>query len=125
MIVTRKGVVMKKKYKPVAKKVKPVVASVPNEFRIERNIIGDPLANIPTLSPNPPLFTPCGHYTEERMIALQTRHGDFLLPEEMKLLHHLMSLQNEAFAWSDLERGSFKTEYFPPVEIPIIPHTMD
>ena len=123
MIVTRKGVVTKKKYKPVAKKVKPVVASVPNEFRIERNIIGDPLANIPTLSPNPPLFTPCGRYTEERMIALQTRHGDFLLPEEMKLLHHLMSLQNEAFAWSDLERGSFKTEYFPPVEIPVIPHT--
>ena len=97
MIVTRKGVVTKKKYKPVAKKVKPVVASVPNEFRIERNIISNPLANIPTLSPNPLLFTPCGRYTEEQMITLQTRHDDFLLPEEMKLLHHFMSLQNEAF----------------------------
>jgi hypothetical protein len=103
MIVTRKGVVTKKKYKPVAKKVKPVIASVPNEFRIERNIIGDPLEELPTLSQNPPPFVPTGRYTEERMRALQERHRDFLLPEEMKLLHHLMSLQNGAFAWSDLE----------------------
>ncbi|KAF8219426.1 hypothetical protein L208DRAFT_1224940, partial [Tricholoma matsutake] len=78
---------------------------------------------IPTLLPNPPPFTPIGRYTKERMITLQTRHGEFLLPEEMKLLHHLMSLQNEAFAWSDLECGSFKTKFFPPVEIPVIPHT--
>ena len=97
--------------------------SVPNEFCIEHNIIGNPLAEILILLPNPPSFTPTGRYTEECMITLQTHHGDFLLPEEMKLLHHLMSLQNKAFAWSDLERGSFKTEYFPPVEIPDIPHT--
>ena len=30
---------------------------------------------------------------------------------------------NEAFGWDDSERGRFKTEYFPPVDIPIIPHT--
>ena len=114
---------MKKKYKPVAKKVRPVIASVPNKFRIERNIIGDPLAELPILSHNPPPFVPTGRYTEERKCALQERHGAFLLPAEMNLLHHLMSLQNDAFTWSDLERGSFKTEFFPPVEIPVIPHT--
>ena len=123
MIIMHKGVVTKKKYKPVAKKVRPVIASVPNKFRIERNIIGDPLAGLPILSHNPPPFVPTGCYTEERKCALQERHGAFLLPDKMHLLHHLMSLQNDAFAWSDLERGSFKTEFFPPVEIPVIPHT--
>jgi len=39
------------------------------------------------------------------------------------LLHHFMMENNEAFAWDDSERGRFKTEYFPPVDIPIIPHT--
>jgi hypothetical protein len=115
--------VTKKKYKPIAKKVKPVITSVPNEFCIECNIIGYPLEELPTLSQNPPPFVPTGRYTEERMHALQECHGDFLLPEELKLLHHLMSLQNSAFAWSDTERGSFKTEFFPPVKIPVIPHT--
>ena len=62
MIITRKRVVTKKKYKPVAKKVKLVVTSVPNKFHIECNIIGNPLTNIPMLLPNPPLFTLIWHY---------------------------------------------------------------
>ena len=123
MIVMCKGVVTKKKYKPVAKKVRPVITSVPNEFCIEHKIIGNPLAELPILSHNPPPFVPTSRYTEECKCVLQERHGTFLLPEEMNLLHHLMSLQNNAFAWSDLERGSFKTKFFPPAEIPVIPHT--
>ena len=42
-IVTMKGVVTKKKYKPVAKKVKPVIANLPGQYRIIRVIQGDPL----------------------------------------------------------------------------------
>ena len=34
----------KKKYKPVACKIKPVIAELPDKFRIIRNIIGDPLS---------------------------------------------------------------------------------
>ena len=82
MIVTRKGVVTKKKYKPVAKKVRPVIASVPNEFHIERNIIGDPLAELPTLSHNPPPFVPTGRYTEERKCALQEPMALFCYPKK-------------------------------------------
>jgi hypothetical protein len=48
----------KKKYKPVAKKVRPVIGELPKKFQIERKIIGDPLDNIPTLNPNPPPFEP-------------------------------------------------------------------
>ena len=53
------------KYKPVDKKVKPVVQELPAEFRIRREIKGDPLAEMPMLSPKPPDFEPPGRYTQE------------------------------------------------------------
>jgi len=34
-----------------------------------------------------------------------------------------MMENNAAFTWDDSERGGFKMEYFPPVDVPIIPHT--
>jgi hypothetical protein len=55
----------KKKYKPVAKKVRPVIGELPEKFRIKRKIIGNPLNDLPTLNPNPPPFTPSNHYTLE------------------------------------------------------------
>ena len=42
-MVTMKGVVTKKKYKPVAKKVKPVITNLPGQYRIMREIQGNPL----------------------------------------------------------------------------------
>ena len=73
----------KKKYKPVTRKVRPILDTLPSCFRIERNIIGDPLADRPTLSPHPPPFTPCGRYTEERRAKMDDLHStDFLWPTE-------------------------------------------
>lgn len=93
-----------KRYKPVDKKVRPILGAVPSKFRIVRNIIGDPLADIPSLNPRPPPFTPTGRYTQERKEALEAAHSDgFLTEEEMKLLHHFMVQQNEGFAWTDKE----------------------
>jgi hypothetical protein len=112
-----------KKYKPVDQKVKPVLGTLPEEFRIIRNITGDPLADMPKLNPNPPDFEPKGRYTEERRKAMDELHNeDFMWPEERKLMHHLIAEQNEAFAWDDSERGSFKEEFFPPIEIPVVEH---
>ncbi len=37
-------------------------------------------------------------------------------------MHHFMMLQNEGFAWDDSERGHFREDFFPPVDIPVIPH---
>ena len=111
------------KYKPVALKTRPVVQELPAEFRIKREIIGDPLAEMPRLSPNPPDFVPTGRYTQERKDQFDKVHGgDFLRPEERKLMHHFMMLQNEGFAWDDSERGRFREDFFPPVEIPVVPH---
>jgi len=53
------------KYKPVAKKIKPVPAMLPEEFRTTRKIISDPLADMPKLSPHPIDFAPTGCYDKE------------------------------------------------------------
>ena len=114
----------KKKYKPVARKVRPILDTLPSCFCIKRNIIGDPLTNLPTLSPHPPPFTPCGRYTEEGHTKMDDLHStDFLWPAERELLHHFVSLQNEGFTWDDSERGHFREDFFPPIEIPVVAHT--
>jgi hypothetical protein len=55
----------KKKYKPVAKKVRPVIGELPEKFHIERKIIGNPLDDLPILNPKPLLFQPSDRYTLE------------------------------------------------------------
>ncbi|SJL18320.1 uncharacterized protein ARMOST_21906 [Armillaria ostoyae] len=119
-----KDVFATRKYKPVAQKVRPVTGGLPSEFRIERNIKGDPLKDMPKLSERPSDFIPTGRYTTERMEQIDKVHNEeFLWPEERKLMHHFMMEQNKGFVWDDSERGAFKEEYFPPITIPIIEHT--
>ena len=122
--VTAASLLAAKKYKPVALKVRPVYTELPDNFRIRREIRGDPLEYMPQLNPCPPDFTPTGRYTQERKEALDLVHkGDFLWPEERKLFHHLMMEQNQAFAWDDTERGRFREDFFPPVVIPTVEHS--
>jgi hypothetical protein len=97
----RKGVVTKKKYKPVAQKVKSVIAELPKRFRINRQIIGDPLEHMPSLNPNPLPFIPTGRYTCDRRDTLDQKHKDFLWPAEFNLMHDFMCQQNTAFAWDN------------------------
>lgn len=110
------------KYKPVALKSKPILGELPDKFRIVRNIIGDPLANLPTLDPNPPKFSPIGRYTQERKDIFDKANEGFLWPSERDLLHHFMMKHQDGFAWNDTERGHFREDFFPPVEMPVIPH---
>ena len=113
-----------RKYKPVALKVRPQLALMPEEFRVERNITSDPLAEMPKLNPNPPEFIPGERYTAERKEIIDKNHNEeFLWPEERKLLHHLMLIQEKGFAWSPEEGGTFRTDFFPPIKFPILPHT--
>ena len=120
--VTTVEILATKKYKPVARKIRPVIGELPDRFRIIRNIIGDPLETLPTLNPKPPPFTPCGRYTQERMELFDKINAGFLWPEERVLLHHFMMLHQAAFAWNDTERGHFREDFFPPIDIPTIPH---
>jgi len=88
-----------KKYKPVALKVKLVLGTLSERFRITREIVGDSLQGIPELPEHLPEFEPRGHYTLERKEKLDLAHEEgFLWPEERKLMHWLVREQNEAFA---------------------------
>jgi hypothetical protein len=68
-------------------------------------------------------FQLTGRYMQARKEQFDQVHmGDFLLPEEKKLMHQFMCLQNEVFSWNDLEQGHFHEDFFPPIEILTIPH---
>ena len=112
----------KKKYKPVALKVKPVIGELPDKFRIVRRITGDPLQNLPMLPTNPPPFTPTGRYTQERKDLFDKLNPGFLLPAERALMHYFMMAHQDGFAWETSERGHFREDFFPPVDIPVIQH---
>jgi hypothetical protein len=46
----------------------------------------------------------------------------FLWPEEEKLVHHLIKLQELGLAWTEDKKGKFSDEYFDPITIPTIEH---
>ncbi|KAG6877140.1 hypothetical protein C0992_010716 [Termitomyces sp. T32_za158] len=95
----RKGVQVKKKYKPVALKVKPVTSSISENFKIEHCIVGDPLANMLTLSSNLSPFKPTGCFTEEHRQQFVSNYDiGFLTTSKLNILTDLMSKQNQAFA---------------------------
>jgi hypothetical protein len=112
-----------RRYKPVAKKINTVPATMPSEYRTIRKIEGDPLSDLPTLSTIPSPFVPMGRYTEERMKIVDERHQGFLWPQERMLMHNFMMFQNGAFAWNEQERGQFREDFFPPIRMPVMAHT--
>lgn len=112
-----------RKYKCVADKVQLVKASLPEEFRIQREIMGDPLEGMPELPTHPPEFQPAGWYMQERKEIIDQNHDEgFLWKEEMKLLHHLMTVQEQGFAWEPSETGTFREDFFPPVKFLTLPY---
>ncbi|KAG6859784.1 hypothetical protein C0995_004079, partial [Termitomyces sp. Mi166 len=100
-----KGVQMKKKYKPVALKVKPVAGTVPEDFCIERKIKGDLLADMLKLDPNLPPFILTGHFTEERKNQFLKEHNTgFLHTNKLNVLVDLVTKQNQVLAWEVEEK---------------------
>ena len=110
-------------YKKAAKKVHPVAATLPEDFRIIRRRPEDPLLSLPPLPTHPPLFTPCSRLTQERLDDLKINKYNFLWPEEVKLAQHILQLNEKALAWTEAEHRHFRDDYFSPVKIPTIAHT--
>lgn len=110
------------KYKKVANRIKPVTTTLPEDFRIVRHIPCNPLESLPKLPTHPPDFIPGTRYTLERMQAMNINPDGFLWPEEEKLAHHLVKIQELGFAWTEDEKGKFSSEYFDPITIPTIEH---
>jgi hypothetical protein len=111
-------------YKKVTNKVKPVATTMPAHAQIICQIPKDPLLTLPTLLPNPPDFVPGNRLTQEQMDNLGIFKNTFLWPEEQKLTVHVLMNNELALAWNESEKGCFKDEYFPPVVIPTIEHTL-
>ena len=113
----------RKKYKPIACKIRPIETELPSQFCIICDIKGHPLETLPHLNPRLPNFKPTGQYTTKRCDQFEDVHtGNFLLPEERKLVHHFMCLQNGTFVWSNKERRYFREDFFLPIDIPTLPH---
>ena len=111
-----------RKYKPVAKRIKPVPTTLPEQFRIQRRPVPNALDDIPALPTHPPDFVPSKRYTQEQKDANKQNATGFLWPEEEKLAHELIRLQEDALAWIELEKGSFSSEYFDPIVFPVVEH---
>ena len=56
------------------------------------------------------------------MELFNKNNAGFLLAEERKLLHYFMMVHQDAFAWNDTKRGHFREDFFPPIEMPVVPH---
>jgi hypothetical protein len=79
---------------------------------------------MPLLNPHPPPFMPSPRYNAERKAIVDKNHpGDFLWPKEHNLMHNLIRKHETTFAWNKNECGSFRSDFFPPIEFPVIPHT--
>ncbi|KZV80956.1 hypothetical protein EXIGLDRAFT_567361, partial [Exidia glandulosa HHB12029] len=116
------GVPKKRKYKPVAKRVRPVMDTLPPQFRIVRKIPSDPMIGLPTVPTKPPNFVPTAHMTAERMAGFELDKNEFLWPEERKLMAWVLCAHEKVFAWTESERGRFRSDYFPPIKMPVLPH---
>jgi hypothetical protein len=112
----------RKKYKPVDKKIVLVKTTLPDGYRIIRRAHPNPLGDMPTLPTHPPDFSPGRIYTLEWYEQHNANPDGFLWPDKVKLVHHLVRVQEDAFAWTELEKGKFKDEYFAPILIPTIKH---
>nr|GAT45172.1 predicted protein [Mycena chlorophos] len=109
-------------YKRVDKKVRPVSTTFSPEYEVKRQIPEDPKLSMPRLSKNPPAFVPTERITAERLELLEVNADNFLWPEEEKLFLDVLRLNEQALAFEDRERGTFRDEYFSPYKIATVPH---
>jgi hypothetical protein len=111
------------KYKPVARKVRPVATTLPEAAQPNRRFPEDPLLTLPTLSQHLP--TPCTFGTrlmKERWEAFRGKGNGFLWEEEENVVFEVLMKNEEALAWDDTEKGRFREDYFDPIIIPTVEH---
>ena len=110
-------------YKPIAKKVRSVLAPLEEEYHVLRRLPDDPLAGLITLLTNPPDFVSSQRFTQECADAIDLNPAQWLWPKEVKLVQWMVFNHETAFTWTATEHSQLDNQYFPPVKIPTIPHT--
>jgi hypothetical protein len=99
-----------------------VSATLPEDFCTVCRIPVDPLLSLLPLPYCPLNFTPGTRLTQERLDDLDINHYNFLWPEEVRLLQHVLSLNESGLAWTEVEKGRFRDDYFSLIKIPVIEH---
>lgn len=110
-------------YKKVGQKVKPLAQAYPEYARTRRTFPEDPLKSLPPLPIHPPEFYPTDKLDRERMDSLDVNHDGNLTDEETKLFEHIMRLNQDALAFVETDRGTFREEYFSDYIYPVTEHT--
>ena len=77
-------------YKPVAKKVQPVLAPLEEEYRVLRRLPDNPLTGLVPLPTHPPEFVPRVRFTQARSDALDLNPANWLWPKELKLVRWIV-----------------------------------
>ena len=95
------------KYKKVDQKIRPIPSLIPRSMKAQRQFPQDPLRNLPHLPFHPQDFQPAGKITTERIASMGVDENPNLLPEEKKLLKHVIALNERSFAFDEHERGTF------------------
>ena len=111
------------KYKKVDQKIRPVPSYIPGYMKVQRRFPTNPLLNLPPLPFYPPKFKPTEKVTMERMTNLAINNNTDLLPEERKLLQHIIVVNERSVAFNEQERGTFRQDYFSDYQMPVMEHT--
>ena len=116
-------VCMATKYKPVAKKVRPVNEAMPQHLNppLQRPALSrDPY--VTPLTVHPPEFQETERVTRERLEMVNFGPDGWLSEEEMKLILRVIVLREKAIAFDETERGCLKHEWGLPYVIPVVDH---
>ncbi|KAG5348817.1 hypothetical protein C0989_007962, partial [Termitomyces sp. Mn162] len=86
---------IKKKYKPITLKTKPIASQILENFCIECKIVGDSLTILPTLDSNPPSFVPTEQFTNKHKATFVSKYDtSFLTSNKLNVLIDLIAKQN-------------------------------
>ncbi|EJD36125.1 hypothetical protein AURDEDRAFT_74561, partial [Auricularia subglabra TFB-10046 SS5] len=112
----------KRPYKSALLKIHPKNAPMPEEYRIVGRMPSDPMLSLPHIGPKPPDVVPTKVMTKERMDGFKIDESAHLWEEEKRLLKAIIAANEKSFAWKETERGRFRSDYFPPVNLAVLPH---
>lgn len=112
------------KYKPVAKKTKPLNRPLPAKYS-KQTYFRPALSRDPYTTPlltHPPEFTYTAKLTRERIEAMHFGPDGWLNDHERNLILHVLQLREAALAFDKSEKGCLKSTYAADYVIPIVDH---
>ena len=114
---------MATKYKPVAKKVRPVNEAMPQHINppLQRPALSRDPYDTP-LTMHPPEFKETAKVTSKRLEMVNFGPEGWLSEEEKKLILQVIVLREKAVAFDESERGCLKHEWGLPYVIPVVDH---